>query len=550
MRIAAGVIGLIIGFLSLLYVGVFGALLGSAVGWMASFGPAGNGSSAWADMVKLLSWLGPVTVIAGGGITFGNPRLGGIVLAGGGFMHWYLLGFSVIGNIFIMPIGLAAVLAFSAGSTRKAAAAPSSGGVFGTDSADSGTGFDSAKWKALAQYDQDIAAAVARVRPLGALYVNELAAAFMALNDKAYLPQIVERIERKAAAETAESAAFDAELRAQREAAQEEWRRNREEVQRKLAQAWLTFLEFAWSSPGRKRITAGVAALVVLAVTAFALWPEERSLPAEAIKVAQTPSVQKESGTSAQNADTGTASSPPAAGSLTLMTAIGTSLVTKDFLRNGQTIEDSANKGRYLLAGDLGYCGTGMGCTAAPSDEYNIFYDSASQTFTVALLSEPIGRARLGAERFLLNVLGVSERQLCTLKHYVGTTYRVNEQFSDHNLGFSFCSDATVLPPSPAERGASDLSGSAQRPVQAHLPDVETVVLFDVEAHSGPGYSYPTALRLQRGENAYVDSAHRNWCMINSAEGMFVPCSALAPPQGGWVVGKTVKQSCWPRCGD
>jgi len=81
MKIAAGIIGLITGFLSLMYVGVFGGLIGSAAGWLSSFDPNGGELSSWASMVKTLSYVAPVLLLAGGGVTFARPPFGGILLA-------------------------------------------------------------------------------------------------------------------------------------------------------------------------------------------------------------------------------------------------------------------------------------------------------------------------------------------------------------------------------------------------------------------------------------------------------------------------------------
>ncbi len=137
-------------------------------------------------------------------------------------------------------------------------------------------------------------------------------------------------------------------------------------------------------------------------------------------------------------------------GSVTTMTvrASGTgSIATNDFIHNGTTIPDTANKGRYLLAGDLEYCVTNPAdCKAGSTTDYNIIYDNTSQSFTIALLTEPIGRTRLAAEQFLLQTLGITQEQMCKLNYYVGTTYLINSFYSSKNLGFSFCPDATKLP--------------------------------------------------------------------------------------------------------
>jgi hypothetical protein len=57
-----------------------------------------------------------------------------------------------------------------------------------------GFAYDQAKWNALAQYDPDIARIVKVLTPYGQKYVDELAAAYLALNDKSYLPMIIQKI--------------------------------------------------------------------------------------------------------------------------------------------------------------------------------------------------------------------------------------------------------------------------------------------------------------------------------------------------------------------
>ncbi|MBI4067832.1 hypothetical protein HY413_00285 [Candidatus Kaiserbacteria bacterium] len=132
---------------------------------------------------------------------------------------------------------------------------------------------------------------------------------------------------------------------------------------------------------------------------------------------------------------------------MTLTALDGSSMVVNDFIGNGITIPDGANAGRYLLAGDLGYCvSEPQKCQAGPVVNFNIYYNSAPQSFTIALTEEPIGQARLDMERFLLVALGVTEQQMCSLNYYVGVTRYVNERYTGKNLGFSFCPGATKLP--------------------------------------------------------------------------------------------------------
>ncbi len=54
--------------------------------------------------------------------------------------------------------------------------------------------YDKAKWDALVRYDSDISKVVEALAPYGQKYVDELAAGYLALNDKAYLPMIVQKI--------------------------------------------------------------------------------------------------------------------------------------------------------------------------------------------------------------------------------------------------------------------------------------------------------------------------------------------------------------------
>ena len=54
--------------------------------------------------------------------------------------------------------------------------------------------FDGNKWNALVKYDDDIALAVEKLKPLGQQRIDELAASYLALNDKRYLPNLVQNI--------------------------------------------------------------------------------------------------------------------------------------------------------------------------------------------------------------------------------------------------------------------------------------------------------------------------------------------------------------------
>lgn len=145
---------------------------------------------------------------------------------------------------------------------------------------------------------------------------------------------------------------------------------------------------------------------------------------------------------------TGQASSTPGAQTLVVPAAQGSAIITNDFLHNGTTLHDTANPGRYLLAGNLGYCVSDQArCQAGPDVSYNIYYATSTGVFGIALLSEPLGQVRHDMETALMGILGISEADMCRLRYYVGTTSYVNETYAGKsNLGFSFCPGATPLP--------------------------------------------------------------------------------------------------------
>jgi hypothetical protein len=78
--------------------------------------------------------------------------------------------------------------------------------------------------------------------------------------------------------------------------------------------------------------------------------------------------------------------------------------------------------------------------------EYQILYHAPDRTFTLSLMSEPIGRIRLDAEDELLALLGITETEACALRVNVTVPISVNERYSGKNLGMSFCRGATKLP--------------------------------------------------------------------------------------------------------
>ena len=201
MKIAAGIVGITIGITSIIYIGLIGGIVGSATSWLAS-GPWAQGDTRVSDLgqlISLLSYLSGLLAIIGGIVAFSNSRIAGIILAGSAFSHWYLLGFGVVGKVFILPIAAAAFFAFISSDTKQK---PVPLDTFikksdqtGSNESNATTGnFDHAKWDALLKYDKEISAIAEKLRPLGQKWLDEFASSYLALNDKTYLPEIEKKI--------------------------------------------------------------------------------------------------------------------------------------------------------------------------------------------------------------------------------------------------------------------------------------------------------------------------------------------------------------------
>lgn len=122
------------------------------------------------------------------------------------------------------------------------------------------------------------------------------------------------------------------------------------------------------------------------------------------------------------------------------------SITTKDFLHNGETMEDVQNPGNYVLAGDLGYCIANKNCVAgASSTDFLIVYNAKEKVFHISLLTEPLAAARKDAEVFLQSRLGIDTAAMCGLYYYVETPYWVSVLYTAQNLGFSYCPGAVPL---------------------------------------------------------------------------------------------------------
>ncbi len=247
MKIAALILG-ILGGLAGLGVAATGEMF---VGLFSLFGFSAGDQA----LAKLVLWGLPIIGLIGAGMAIARPKVSGILMlvsAAG----WLLVGARygnginfVTGTTLVLN-GVAGILALLASyeadptTDYQALTPPASDRGTGTstlgfgavgkgDNAESGMGesaaYDRKKWLALVRYDPDIATVAKQLEPLGEKWIDECASSYLVLNDKAYLPKIVERIlldhqaeqERKRTEEELQRKAEDA-------------RRAEEELQREL----------------------------------------------------------------------------------------------------------------------------------------------------------------------------------------------------------------------------------------------------------------------------------------------------------------------------
>jgi hypothetical protein len=250
MTIAALILG-ILGGLSGLSLAATGHVL------IAMFG--GSGGS--------LLYLLPLASLLGGGVALSRPDASALLLLLTA-AAWFLIGahfgygvnFITIATILLNGVGglLALIPVFKDNASHPlfasfgALSSPAKDGApqarpsvdefrarlaasrVGAQDSPSRTRLDRDKWNALLRFDPDIATVADKLMRLGPKWVDEFGAAYLALNDKSYLPNIVQKLLREAREEEEAQKRWDAEApkrRAEEQKAQEE-RQKLEELQR------------------------------------------------------------------------------------------------------------------------------------------------------------------------------------------------------------------------------------------------------------------------------------------------------------------------------
>lgn len=264
MKYAAGITAILGGLGSLTYIGIYGYMIGSAASFLGSFGQTGNAVSSWGSWISTLSWVTPMLAVVGGMVTFANPALGGVLLAGSTFACWELLGFGSIGRMFVIPIGASSVMAFIASLSETPSRQPKQRPVESSADDASSPQLDRRKWEALLEYDRDVAEAASLVRPLGQAWLDEFATAFLALNDKSYLPGLVEKITARAKSEEKEREQRREEQRVEEAQRQQEYRQEQERRAKARRERRAIWQQRIWGTRQRKLSTSGVCALILL----------------------------------------------------------------------------------------------------------------------------------------------------------------------------------------------------------------------------------------------------------------------------------------------
>lgn len=126
---------------------------------------------------------------------------------------------------------------------------------------------------------------------------------------------------------------------------------------------------------------------------------------------------------------------------LQIQTSTGAVLDVRDFLNADDTVSDPQNYGHYFVGGHYPF-DQNAGQIAPP---YIIEYFSETEYFNIVLLSEPLFQARVRAQSYLMETLGITESEMCSLEYTVSVPNFVNEYYSGQDMRFSFCPDAIPL---------------------------------------------------------------------------------------------------------
>lgn len=221
MKIAALILGILAGLSGLPVATMGHALVG-----------AGGGSGG--SILYLL----PIASFLGAGLALNAPAASGALLLLSA-LFWFILGAQLGYGVNIITIGalalngVAGFLALAAWGQENSSVAEPTSQLLGASTTPSlqvdhsqavaiGTSpstpfgsatayqYDQAKWKALVEFDPEIARIESTLRPYGQKYVDQFAAGYLILNDKAYIQNIIQKVIETARQDAAEAKAAEA----------------------------------------------------------------------------------------------------------------------------------------------------------------------------------------------------------------------------------------------------------------------------------------------------------------------------------------------------
>jgi hypothetical protein len=76
---------------------------------------------------------------------------------------------------------------------------------------------------------------------------------------------------------------------------------------------------------------------------------------------------------------------------------------------------------------------------------FSMLYSKTDNSYSIAILAEPIKGNRDAASRYFLEILQTDEATACSLNVYIGTVAGINPRLAGQNLGLSFCPNAVKI---------------------------------------------------------------------------------------------------------
>lgn len=83
--------------------------------------------------------------------------------------------------------------------------------------------------------------------------------------------------------------------------------------------------------------------------------------------------------------------------------------------------------------------------TSATSSPFAVLVSREQSYVQITIYGTPVGKYRRDAESFFLQYFNLSEEEACDLPYQVVPAYDTGTEYTDMNIGFSFCPGSVVL---------------------------------------------------------------------------------------------------------